>query len=124
MCMSDWSSDVCSSNLAPPMEELDRLFGGGLGFIAEGEEADQPLLWRCRGYPGDGESVALQFFGVSRERPPFDPFFLQEARASEDEPVILDFSGDASTGQSLHRSRLRQRDCLFRGEIGRAHVGT
>src|SRR3546814_9116078 len=87
------------------MEDLDRLFGGGLGFIAEGEEADQPLLWRCRGYPGDGASVALQFFGVSRERPPFDPFFLHEARASEDEPVIFDFSGDASTGQSLHRSR-------------------
>src|SRR3546814_4908839 len=96
------------------MEDLDRLFGGGLGFIAEGEEADQPLLWRCRGYPGDGASVALQFFGVSRERPPFDPFFLHEARASEDEPVIFDFSGDASTGQSLHRSRLRRRDCLFR----------
>src|SRR3546814_16875673 len=74
-----------------------------LGFIAEGEEADQPLLWRCRGYPGDGAAVALQFFGVSRERPPFDPFFLHEARASEDEPVIFDFSGDASTGQSLHR---------------------
>src|SRR3546814_2896619 len=127
MRISDWSSDVCSSDLGPPARVCGRS-GNGSGGRPVSPDQFRGKLWAVvpaagRGAPFGGD-VPKQYLDVAGE-----PLLAHALRALLAHPkvngaVVVLADGDARwpvwnefEGQPL-------RTCIGGAEIGRAHVCT
>src|SRR3546814_7968041 len=103
MRISDWSSDVCSSDLRP--EESNA--------AEETAEPAEAVAGRAEAMPEPGPEVAAEPEGPPPETSPAEP-------APEAEPPAAE-----AAEEKPKRKRAPRRRCMFRPrvtEIGRAHV--